>query len=315
MSELKQILKFFPKIKLSYEKILDKKVYVQNYAQVYMLIPKGHKSYIWFTNDGEQNVAYLLKTDLRGNIIDFEKLTLMFEDDLALGTILYGTIFTVNKRRFFACENILYYKGENIVSLEFKNKLKYLTELFEVKYRQVALLNDMITMGMCILKSNFDCAFNEINSLPYHIYAIRAFKYNAGNSLGNFLIKNRIIEATFNAMASLESDIYYLYGENDTEGRLANVSSYKTSLLMNSLFRNIRENRNLDFIEESEDEEDFQDTNNDRHVNLNLVIKMRCFYNAKFRKWEPIQIAHKKDRIIKLNDLAKIEILSSKKKY
>ena len=234
MSELKQILKFFPKIKLSYEKILDKKVYIRDYAQVYMLIPKGLKAFIWFTNDGEQNLAYLLKMDLRGKITDFEKLTLMFDDDLALGTILFGTIFHINGRRFFACENIFYYKGENIYFFDLKNKLTYLTEFFCDKYRQVTLSNGMITIGMGILKSTFECAYNEINSLTYPIYAIRSFRFNSGNSLGNFLIKNRAIEAIFNVMASMESDIYYLYGEGNSEGRLANVSSYKTCLLYTS---------------------------------------------------------------------------------
>ena len=315
MSELKQILKFFPKIKLSYEKILDKKVYICDYAEAYMLIPKGLKAFIWFTNDGQQNLAYLLKMDLRGKITDFEKLTLVFDDDLALGTILFGTIFHINGRRFFACENIFYYKGENIYFFDLKNKLNYLTEFFCDKYRQVTLSNGMITIGMCILKSTFECAYNEINSLTYSIYAIRAFKFNSGNSLGNFLIKNRAIEAIFNVMASVESDIYYLYGEGDSEGRLANVSSYKTSLLLNSLFRNIRENRNIDYIEESEDEDEFQNNNNEKYVDLNLVIKMRCVFNAKFKKWEPVKIAQKKDQLIKLNDLAKIESFDSKKKY
>lgn len=315
MSELKQILKFFPKIKLSYEKILDKKVYIRDYAQAFMLIPKGLKVFIWFTNDGQQNLAYLLKTNIHGNIIDYEKLTLIFEDDLALGTILYGTIFHVGKRRFFACENIFYYKGENVCFLDFKNKFNYLTELFSSKYRQMVLSGGMITLGMCIIKSTFDCAYNEMNSLTYPIYAIRSLKFNSGNSLGNFLIKNRVIDAIFNVMASQESDIYYLYCEDDSEGRLASVSSYKTSLLMNSLFRNIRENRNLDYIEESEDEDDFQETNKGKHVNFDLVIKMRCVYNAKFKKWEPVKIAHKKEQLIKLNDLAKIEMLGFKKKY
>lgn len=315
MNELKQILKFFPKIKLSYEKILDKKVYIRDYAQVFMLIPKGQKSFVWFTNNGIQNITYLLKTDMRGNIIDYEELTLMFDDELAIGTIIYGTIFHIDKRRFFVCENIFYYKGENVCFFDLKSKLNYLTELFSSKYRQIVLSNDMIMLGMCILKSDFECAYNEMNSLTYPIYAIRSFKYNSGNSLGNFLIKNRTIDAVFNVTSSLESDIYYLYGEDDSEGRLANISSYKTSILMNSLFRNIRENRNLDYIEESEDEDDFQETSKGKHVNLDLVIKMRCIYNTKFKKWEPVKIAYKKDQLIKLNDLAKIEILGFKKKY
>ena len=35
---------------------------------------------------------------------------------------------------------------------------------------------------------------------------------------------------------------------------------------MNSLFRNIKENKNIDYIEESEDESDFENTSEDKYV-------------------------------------------------
>jgi hypothetical protein len=56
---------------------------------------------------------------------------------------------------------------------------------------------------------------------------------------------------------------------------------------MNSLFRNIRENNNLDLIEESDDEDDFIDTRLDKYVDLNKKIQISCYYNKKFRKWVP----------------------------
>ena len=39
---------------------------------------------------------------------------------------------------------------------------------------------------------------------------------------------------------------------------IACIPDYKTSVMMNSLFRDIKENRNLDFLEESDSEEEFE---------------------------------------------------------
>ena len=39
--------------------------------------------------------------------------------------------------------------------------------------------------------------------------------------------------------------------------KVACIPNYKTSMMMNALFRNIKENRNLDLLEESDDEEEF----------------------------------------------------------
>ncbi len=59
---------------------------------------------------------------------------------------------------------------------------------------------------------------------------------------------------------------------------------------MNSLFRNIRENINIDYGEESEDEDDFQNVRPDKYVDLNKTYYMNCVYNAKFKKWVPVNV-------------------------
>ena len=71
----------------------------------------------------------------------------------------------------------------------------------------------------------------------------------------------------------------------------AYIPNYKTSIFMNSLFRNIRENKNLDYIEESEDEETFENIELDKFVDLNKKIKMKCIYVHKMKLWKPIEIS------------------------
>jgi hypothetical protein len=62
---------------------------------------------------------------------------------------------------------------------------------------------------------------------------------------------------------------------------------------MNSLFRRIKENNNLDFLEESDDEDEFENIKDDKFVDLKKTYKMRCVYLKKFRKWQPVNCLYK----------------------
>jgi hypothetical protein len=56
---------------------------------------------------------------------------------------------------------------------------------------------------------------------------------------------------------------------------------------MNALFRKIKENVNLDSLEESDDDEEFEDDRIDKYVYLEKELKMKCQLNPKFKKWVP----------------------------
>ena len=94
--------------------------------------------------------------------------------------------------------------------------------------------------------------------------------------------------AIFLVTADLQSDIYHLVDPTSTYTTdVAYIHNYQTSVFMNSLFRNIKENRNLDAIEESDDEDDFYDMRMDKYVDLTKEIRMECVYHSKFRRWIP----------------------------
>jgi hypothetical protein len=59
---------------------------------------------------------------------------------------------------------------------------------------------------------------------------------------------------------------------------------------MNGIFRRIKENDNLDSIEESDDEEDFQDSRIDKYVDLKKTVSIECVFNQKFKKWTPVRM-------------------------
>jgi hypothetical protein len=103
------------------------------------------------------------------------------------------------------------------------------------------------------------------------------------------------ISKVFYVKPDIQNDIYYLYKINTVNftlisDEIAHIPDYKTSVLMNKLFRNIKENINLDSLEESDDEEEFENIQIDKFVDLNKTFKMRCIFNHKFRKWVPVNV-------------------------
>lgn len=113
----------------------------------------------------------------------------------------------------------------------------------------------------------------------------------------------------FQVTADIQFDIYHLYAyERDQKPvyyGIAYVPNYKSSVFLNGLFRNIRENKNLDYIEESDDEEDFQNTEEDRYVDLKKVLLMECVFNYKFKKWTPVKVMEPKARVVQIENLVK----------
>lgn len=101
-------------------------------------------------------------------------------------------------------------------------------------------------------------------------------------------------KTTFEIKADLQNDIYHLYAYGKSSERVycgvAYIPNYKTSILMNTVFRKIKENANLDALEESDDEDDFQDMRFDKFVNLQKVAMVECTYLAKFHRWAPVRV-------------------------
>ena len=99
------------------------------------------------------------------------------------------------------------------------------------------------------------------------------------------------MEKVFNVTPDIQNDIYYLQDPDSLANvEKAYIPDYSTSVMMNRLFRNIKENENLDALEESDDEEEFEDQNIDKFVYLKKSYNMLCKYNHKFKKWIPITI-------------------------
>ena len=114
---------------------------------------------------------------------------------------------------------------------------------------------------------------------------------------------NDVIYKTFLVKPTVINDIYDLFAldENNSLQRFKNsyIPDYKTSVLMNSCFRTIKENDNLDALEESDSEEEFEDMSLDKFVKLKKQEIMKCVYNRKFNGWVPIEITKEKISCLK----------------
>ena len=176
--------------------------------------------------------------------------------------------------------------------------------------------------------------FNKINVTLFMDYKKYLTSHNVTNdnmSLNNNIIQKPIIPLTNNKSASLsnrniinsnkpqknenvflirpdiENDIYHLYCLNDELKEIicgtAHIPDYNTSVMMNKLFRIIKENENLDALEESDDEEEFENEELDKFVHLDKSYKILCRFNYKFNKWTPIKLADVNAVIVKNTEL------------
>jgi len=132
----------------------------------------------------------------------------------------------------------------------------------------------------------------------------RPFNKNSKNNIKR--------EVVFLIKPDIQNDIYNLYcNDNNTRKTIfydiAYIPDFSSSVMMNKLFRNIKENQNLDALEESDDEEEFENEREDRFVDLNKEYKMVCAYSHKFKKWYPLKLADNNFKIVYHEELPNIE--------
>ena len=244
-----------------------------------------------------------------------------FNNKLALGTIIYGTLFEYNNNFCFSFEDLHWVEGQNIENNTLQSKLNYFQYIFShTTYSPYT----NVTLGVPIIKTNYQKALEYTTNLPYNIYSIQShFLHSKSGAIGANLLREsgaresgaresgaresgaresgaresgaresgaRESGAIFKVKATIEADIYELYC--NLNGReifynYAMIPSYKASVALNNEFRIIKENNNLDTLEESDDEEEFENIAIDKFVDLNKSLIMKCIYMPKFRKWYP----------------------------
>ena len=358
------VLSNFPITKLSYEKLIHKKVC----SDFILAVPHGPKHFIWFTNFESKHVCFLIElgernhSNIKESIRGVRIIKMPFVDN---DTILYGTFLNLENQNFFTIEDIFYYKGKLLSNetCSWLNKFDIIGKFLENNVKQNKnhgfFGKPFLNFGMPLIHNKFDELMKLIeNTKSYRVHNI-AFRLkdksgslvlpfskvgNTGDSLNivevntKVEVKNepvikfnqtnildilynkpntkeapvinkkpvpskplvqRVKEQVLMVKPDIQNDIYHLYSYDELSKTYANyvgiasIPDYKTSVLLNKVFRNIKENDNLDALEESDDEDEFENDKEDRFVSLEKECKFKCVFNYKFKKWTPNQLLEK----------------------
>lgn len=289
------VMEKFPNVELSYEKNLYKKV--QHNSDIYLTIPKGRKYFAWLTNYKSSPTCLLLELNKHRNSINsiqiahssFNKLL-----TIGSGTIFYGTLFSLKQSSFFNIENIFYFKGKDISHLNQLNKINTISYILKNHINNVLYTSQNVVFGLPIIETNHNKLLNIIQSLSYDIYCIQHRSLTNNYPFKNeIIIIEKKIYANLLVKPELQNDIYEVFSQGTntliSQG-LMYIPDYKTSVFMNKLFRTIKENDNLDALEESDDEDEFENISPDKFVDMDTTYVMNCLYSNKFKYWIPLDI-------------------------
>ena len=334
-NQLSYLMRRLPDFELSYETISHNKV--SELYDICTAIPIGKKCCAWFTFHEKKHVCYLFELNREKKFTKATIVPTTFHDSLALGTIVYGTIW----QEFFVVEDILHFEGISMKLVPCGERLGFLQQFMEKQIRDGAKLNLMFALSV-MWKTSTAIAHDSIpaNIVKTIAFPVHHIQYRSLTEIMPYLnvsIQRKILTTVqskesqfrkdvidyskridlskpqykyptiFQVSADPQFDIYHLYayGKNNqiVYYNVAYVPTYKTSVFMNGLFRKIRENRNLDYIEESDDDDDFQDMNESKYVDTTKVLLMECVFNSKFKKWTPLRVVDKRSKVIHIYKL------------
>ena len=355
------VLSNLPITKLSYEKIIHKKVC----SDFILAIPYGRKHLVWFTIFENKNVCFLIElgernANIKEQIKEVQIIKMPFHNN---ETILYGTFFTSSEQNLFTIEDIYYYKGKIIENSPWLNKFGLMNDFLNNNLKQNKnhgfFGKPFLNFGTPLTHNNYEELMKLIENnnslyrihniafrlkdksgslvLPFKMQIETTFikeekvpdtKFNQNNILDilygkkpsivdktpiivdktpvisktNVISKTPVInkpsvqkvkEQLLLVKPDIQNDIYHLYSFNELDKTYSNyvgiaaVPDYSTSVLLNKEFRNIKENNNLDALEESDDEDEFENNKEDRFVYLEKECMFNCVFNYKFKKWIP----------------------------
>lgn len=284
--KIEEVLNRFPRLQLCYEKLIHNKVN----SDYCMAIPYGKKYFAWFTYLNDKNVCLLLEIYNKTKISKIEQCNTCFHDDLALNTIVYGTLV---KNKYFFIEDVMYYKNKDVSLYSGKKSLELLSFIFNNELKQVNLINKSVIFGLPITATSYNALMPQLDDISYKIYCIQFRNFYGKNLKQNYLYKKQLNNIIFSIKAELLNDVYSLYCIHNGKKEyydMAYIPDYKTSVMMNGVFRKIKENIDLDALEESDDEDEFENISADKFVNTDLEVSFVCEFNNKFKKWVPIKM-------------------------
>ena len=340
--EKEQILSELPNIKLSYENITHKKVYsdfvlaIPEGKKCFAWFTNSNNGNVCYILElGENKKFFDIKivnccfnnylsygTIFYGTLFNYLDNDFFSIEDIFLykGKNISNYIWIKKLEIFYQIMNIdikqiSYNKsfivfGLPLINIDFD---KLLDEISKVKYKIKCVQfrnynNKNVSQYLEFKNINKSVKVEQKTEYkPSTIISKQVTNVNTNSSYKNNTKREKF--AVFQIKPEIQNDIYYLYCyDNNTQSlvhyNIAYIPDFKTSVMMNKLFRNIKENNNLDTLEESDDENEFENEKEDRFVYLDREFNMMCSYNYKFKKWTPLKLADKNMKIINFNELS-----------
>lgn len=326
---------FTTDIQLCNEKVLHNKVASpeqNNKILCYRLIPKGKKGFLWITRkeNTSQSICYFIEVNTKTKQpIKSQDMMVCFDKKLTSGnkgTLLYGTIMKYKNSDIFSIEDIYFFKSQNVFNMNWGNKMQLFCKLFDDMYiRNIEYDKNTLNIFISPFYKNdlpIEYGLNNTCNDIYSIQYILKYKDNTNSNVLTYILKKQDLEkkCRFLIKSNIQEDIYELYciDKNNSISyfNIANIPDYKTSVMMNKYFRNIKENYNLDALEESDDEDNFQNIDDEKYI-FSVIHSFECIFCEKMRSWIPIKhickIDDNNDRsFMKINNSKHLEVT---KKY
>jgi hypothetical protein len=335
---LLSVLSHFPTFELSYETISHKKVFASN-DSVGIAISMGKKYFVWFTFDSKnESTCFLIELNKDKHPCAVSQLHhVKPTHNYVLGTILYGTISEsmqdgIAAKSPFIVEDVYYFQGNRLGnSLAFGDKIGFLKQvvtdfypafvlpiMWHVETGKELVATPALSNTMAYTPHHIQyreiCRLSPYMNIPIpkrgavtQVTQAQPEPVNRPTPRFDYSNPQHKVPTVFHVTADMQYDIYHLYafGSNcmPVYVGLAAMPTYKTSIFMNSVFRNIRENRNIDLIEESDDEGDFENLDETKYVDLEKVVAIECVFHTKHKKWVPTRLAREDQKVVHIRKL------------
>lgn len=311
------IITNFQKLKLSYDYTHNKvsvipKSYMQSTNELFFLIPKGSKYYVWFTCIEDQKVCVFINSYFpKRNVFVYP---VKFNKYLSINTVMYGTLHflktkTQHGHKVFSVEDILMYKGYDLRTQSEQYRLSCLLSLLDNDLPSNSDTDTNTKTNIKFSPCQISLSYEELLQNYYDgKYSYAAYSIQTRFAMNPYIFNrkrdSRVLASdshpsssssfskyeTMDVTADIKRDIYHLH-KGDVYIGIADVPDFKTSVMMNKLFRFIKENDNLDALEESDDEEEFQDIREDKFLRKDTSYKMECMINHKTKRYIPISVS------------------------
>ena len=310
-SEYGHIMARLPPFEPPYEYTTHKDVRGNN--RLYTALPFGKRHFAWFTHYNNLNVCFMieLSTGHPPNMKRIYPVTTSFDSRLSLGTILYGTVVHKDKSCCFVMDDILYDTGRSMKYVPYIDKVHRFKDLCENQLGHTVYHPKQVLFVLPEMDVDAMNIARKVGTLQYPFYCVMSVNLYGATKRVKVITKNNTqAKGVFLVKPRIKSDTYELHAFDNNKTTfhgIASIDTYVRSVAMNDLFRTIKENHYLDAIEESDDEEDFQNVSPEKYVHLDRQIKMLCRWNPRFRRWMPLDKVDDKTPLVTMREAVRLE--------